>query len=194
MASHQQLIQDTQTQIEGPPRDLYQKSVFQRPDLETIPKVSSIGEPRKHWQEPMIRERIRDTETRIDGPPKPTQLESVLRRTDLETIPEVSSTLEQEESICEPFVLEQIVPYTKIQQPNQQELIMKEPSIQEFLCKQNVKQTIGLEGIPEMDERMAREMWKTVHQKAIEEWTDSNDSPPITEIEWNHLTGINNHH
>ena len=60
---------------------------------------------------------------------------------------------------------------------------MKEPSIQEFLRKQNVKQTIGLEGIPEMDERMAREMWETVHQKAIEEWIDSNDSPPITKIE-----------
>ena len=73
------------------------------------------------------------------------------------------------ESICEPFVLEQIVPYTKIQQPNQQEPIMEEPSIQEFLRKQNVKQTIGFEGIPEMDERMAREMWETVHQKAIEE-------------------------
>ena len=60
---------------------------------------------------------------------------------------------------------------------------MEEPNIQELLCKQNVKQTIGLEGIPEMDERMAREMWETVHQKAIEEWTNSNDSPPITEIE-----------
>ena len=183
LAAYQQLIQDTQAEIEGPPIDLHQRSIFQRPDLETIPKVSSIGEPRKHWQEPMFLERIRDTETRIDGSPKPTQLESVLRRIDLETIPEESSTLEQEESICEPFFLEQIIPYTKIQQPNQQELIMKEPSIQEFLRKQNVKQTIGLEGIPEMDERMAREMWETFHQKAIEEWTDSNNSPPITKIE-----------
>ena len=26
-------------------------------------------------------------------------------------------------------------------------------------------------------------MWETVHQRAIEEWTDSNNSPPITEIE-----------
>ena len=60
---------------------------------------------------------------------------------------------------------------------------MKEPSIQEFLRKQNVKQTIGLEGILEMDEGPAREMWETVHQKAVEEWTDSNNSPPITEIE-----------
>ena len=34
-----------------------------------------------------------------------------------------------------------------------------------------------------MDEGMAREMWETVHQRAIEEWTDSNNSPPITEIE-----------
>ena len=54
LAAHQQLIQDTQAQIEGPPRDLHQRFVFQRPDLETIPKVSSIGEPRKHWQEPMF--------------------------------------------------------------------------------------------------------------------------------------------
>ena len=112
----------------------------------------------------------------------------------METISEESSTLEQEESICEPFVLEQIVPYTKIQQPSQQELIMKEPSIQEFLRKQNVKQTIGLEGIPEMDERMATEMWETVHQKAIEEWTDSNDYLQSQKLKWNHLTGINNHH
>ena len=34
-----------------------------------------------------------------------------------------------------------------------------------------------------MDEGMAREMWETVHQKAIKEWTDLNDSPPITEME-----------
>ena len=80
----------------------------------------------------------------------------MLRQTDLEIIPEVSSTLEQEKSICEPFALEQIVPYTKIQQPNQQDRVMKEPIIQEFLCKQNVKQTIGLEVILEMDERMSR--------------------------------------
>ena len=64
---------------------------------------------------------------------------------------------------------------------------MEKPIIQEFLCKQNVKQTIGLEGIPKMDERMAREMWETVHQKAIEEWANSNDSPPITEIEMESL-------
>ena len=46
-----------------------------------------------------------------------------------------------------------------------------------------MKQTIGLEGIPEMDEGMAREMWETVHQKAVEKWTDSNNSPPTTQIE-----------
>ena len=34
-----------------------------------------------------------------------------------------------------------------------------------------------------MDEGLAREMWETVHQRAIEEWTDSNNSPPFTEIE-----------
>ena len=34
-----------------------------------------------------------------------------------------------------------------------------------------------------MDEGLAREMWETVHQKAIEEWTASNNSPPITQIE-----------
>ena len=155
--------------------------------METILEVSSIGEPRKHWQEPMHLERIRDIETRIDGPPKPTRLEFVLRQTDLETIPKESSTLEQEESLCEPFVLEQIVSYTKIQQPNQQEPAMEEPIIQEFLRKQNVKQTIGLEGIRGMDERMARVMWETVHQKAIEEWTDSNDLPLITKIEMESL-------
>ena len=101
----------------------------------------------------------------------------------METIPEVSSTIEREESIGEPFVLEQVVSYAKIQKPNQQEPLIEEPSIQEFLRKQSVRQTIGLEGILEMDEGMAREMWETVHQKAIEEWTDSNNSPPITEIE-----------
>ena len=101
----------------------------------------------------------------------------------MEIISEVASTLEREESVGESFVLEQVVPYTKMQKPNQTEPIIEEPNIQEFLRKQNVRQTIGLEGIPEMDEGMAREMWETVHQKAIEEWTDSNDSPPITEIE-----------
>ena len=94
MVAHQQFIQDTQAQIEGPPRDLHQRSIFQCPNLATILKVSSIGGPRKHWQEPMHLERIQDPETRIDGPPKPTRLEFVLRRTDLETILEVSSTLE----------------------------------------------------------------------------------------------------
>ena len=29
LAAHQQLIQDTQAQIEGPPRDLHQRSIFQ---------------------------------------------------------------------------------------------------------------------------------------------------------------------
>ena len=102
---------------------------------------------------------------------------------DLETILEVSSTLEQEESMGEPYVLEQIVPYAKVQEPNQQEPNREEPNIQEYLCKQNVKQTIGLEGIPEMDEGLAKEMWEIVHKRAIEEWTDSNNSPPFTKIE-----------
>ena len=123
------MIQDTQAQIEGPPRDLHQRSVFQQPDLETISQVSSINKHRKHWQESMPREKIRDTKTRIHGPPKPKQLESVLRRTDLETILEVFSTLEQEESIGEQFVLEQVVPYAKIQTPNQIEPIIEEPNI-----------------------------------------------------------------
>ena len=94
LIAHQQLIEETQAQLEGPPKDLLQRFVFQRPDLETLPEVSSTSEPRQQWQEPISQERIRDTETRIDGPPKSTQHESVFRRIDLETIPEVSSTIE----------------------------------------------------------------------------------------------------
>ena len=139
LIASRQLIEDTQAQLEGPPKDLHQKFVYQRPDLETIPEVSSSSEPREQWQEPVLRERSRDTETRIDGPPKPTQLESVFRRTDLETIPEVASTLEREESIGESFVLKQVVPYAKMQKPNHQEPIIEEPNIQEFLQKQNAK-------------------------------------------------------
>ena len=129
LAVFQQLIQETQSTLEGPPQPIRQGPVSKSLGWETTPEVSSSGEPRKHWQESILRERIRDSETSIDGPLKPKQLEFVLKRTDLETIPEVSSTLEQEESICEPYVLEQIVPYTKIQQPNQLEPIIEEPSI-----------------------------------------------------------------
>ena len=54
LIAHRQLIEDTQAQLEGPPKDLHQKSVYQRPDLETFPEVSSSSEPREQWQEPIL--------------------------------------------------------------------------------------------------------------------------------------------
>lgn len=44
-------------------------------------------------------------------------------------------------------------------------------------------QTIDLKGIPEMDKKQASEIREAMHKKAVYEWKDCNDSPPITKIE-----------
>ena len=58
LAVFQQLIRDTQSTLEGPPPPIRHEPMFKSLELETTPKVSSSGEPRKHWQEPMYLERI----------------------------------------------------------------------------------------------------------------------------------------
>ena len=47
-----------------------------------------------------------------------------------------------------------------------------------------------LEGIPEVDEQQARELWEAVHKNATDNWSDTNVSPPFSEMnleqpEWN---------
>ena len=79
------------------------------------------------------------------------------KRPDLETILEVTSSKECGESI---FV----------------------PTPQEELCWQSLRQSIGLEGILEVDEQHARELWEAVHKNTVENWTDDNVFPPFFEM------------
>ena len=60
LAVFQQLIRDTQSTLEGPPPPIKQEPALKCPELETTPGESSIGDPRKNWQESILRERIRD--------------------------------------------------------------------------------------------------------------------------------------
>ena len=58
------------------------------------------------------------------------------------------------------------------------------------MCQQILEQTISLEGIPKVDEQQARELWEDVHRKAIDNWSNTNISPPFFEMnleqpEWN---------
>ena len=39
-----------------------------------------------------------------------------------------------------------------------------------------------MEGIPDVDEQQAMEMWEEVNQNAIEQWSNHDISPPFLEI------------
>ena len=54
LAVFQQLIQDTQSTLEGPPPPMQQEPEPKCPNLETNPEVSSSGESRKHLQESIL--------------------------------------------------------------------------------------------------------------------------------------------
>ena len=50
---------------------------------------------------------------------------------------------------------------------------------QEVLLQQSLTQTIGQEGFLEVD---ARELWEDVHRKVVDNWSDTNVSPPFFEM------------
>ena len=93
----------------------------------------------------------------IEGPPKVIKRGPVSKRLDLETIPEVTSSNECDESVFK-------------------------PTPQEELCGQVQTQSMNLEGIPEVDEQHARELWDAVHKNAVENWSNDNVSPPFSEM------------
>ena len=100
---------------------------------------------------------IQDTQSTLEGSPPPIRQGPVSKRPDLETIPEVSSSREWEES-------------TQI------------PTPQEVLLRESLTQTIGQEGIPKVDKQQAKELWEDVHKKVVDDWFDTNVSPPFSEM------------
>ena len=94
-------------------------------------------------------------QTMLDGPPKLiSKWEPISKAPDLEPIDEVVCSGEREE--------EDNIPG---------------PIAQEILCQKSLSQTIGLEGILEIDKQEAREMWEAVRQNTEDNWSEHNLSP-----------------
>ena len=58
LAVFQQLIQETQSTLEGPPQPIRQDPISESSRVETTPEASSSGEPKRHWQESIPWEKI----------------------------------------------------------------------------------------------------------------------------------------
>ena len=102
----------------------------------------------------------------LEGPPPPITRGHMSKRPDLETIHEVASSKEREGSVqnCSP--------------PHDQDM-----------SSQIMNST--LDGIPEMDEQLAREMWEEVQKHVEEQLSNDNISPPFTIMDLEQLSKEN---